>query len=108
VVADCPQNIRNAKIVASQVADMLLNVEGVRVSFVLFFIEDGIGVSARSNGDINVHVIMEELGGGGHQTVAGAQVKKVTMEEVKRKVMELSAKYTEESDQNESNSTTRS
>ena len=108
VVADCPLNIRNAKIVASQVADMLLNVEGVRVSFVLFSMEDGIGVSARSNGDINVHVIMEELGGGGHQTVAGAQVKKASMEEVKRQVIKLSAKYTEESEQNESNSTTRS
>ena len=108
VVADCPANIRNAKIVASQVADMLLNVEGVRVSFVLFSMEDGIGVSARSNGDINVHVIMEELGGGGHQTVAGAQVRKASMEEVKRQVIELSAKYTEESGQNESNSTTRS
>jgi len=107
VVADCPANIRNAKIVASQVADMLLNVEGVRVSFVLFSIEDGIGVSARSNGDINVHIIMEELGGGGHQTVAGAQVKKASMEEVKRKVIELSTKYTEESGENESNSTTR-
>ena len=108
VVADCPANIRNAKIVASQVADMLLNVEGVRVSFVLFSMEDGIGVSARSNGDINVHVIMEELGGGGHQTVAGAQVRRASMEEVKRQVIKLSAKYTEESGQNESNSTTRS
>jgi len=108
VVADCPLNIKNAQIVASQVADMLLEVEGVRVSFVLFNTEEGVGVSARSNGDINVHVIMEELGGGGHQTAAGAQVKKSSIEEVKQRVIELSAQYTEESVQNESNSTTRS
>ena len=109
VVAYCPRNIKNAQIVASQVADMLLNVEGVTVSFVLFVMEEGgVGVSARSNGDVNVHVIMEELGGGGHQTVAGAQVKKTSIEDVKRQIIELSAKYIEESGENESNSTTRS
>ncbi|MBP2628537.1 MAG: phosphoesterase RecJ domain protein [Firmicutes bacterium] len=107
VVADCPPNIKNAQIVASQVADMLLNIEGVRVSFVLFALDEGVGVSARSNGDINVHVIMEELGGGGHQTVAGAQVRKSSIQEVKHRVIELSAQYIEESGQNESNSTTR-
>lgn len=109
VVADVPHNIKNAQIVAAQVADSLLGVEGVQISFVLFFLEDGdgIGVSARSNGAFNVQVIMEELGGGGHQTVAGAQVRKGTMEEVKRQVIELSAKYIEESAENESNSTTR-
>jgi c-di-AMP phosphodiesterase-like protein len=108
VVADVPNNIKNAQIVAAQVADSLLGVEGVQISFVLFFLEDGIGVSARSNGTFNVQVIMEELGGGGHQTVAGAQIKKGTMEEVKRQVIELSAKYIEESGENESNSTARS
>lgn len=108
VVADCPPNIKNAQIVASQVADMLLDVEGVRASFVLFNSDDGVGVSARSNGDINVHVIMEELGGGGHQTAAGAQVKKSSIQEVKRRMIELSAQYTEESGKNESNPTTRS
>lgn len=107
VVADCPPNIKNAQIVASQVADMLLNVEGVRVSFVLFTLDDGVGVSARSNGEINVHVIMEEIGGGGHQTVAGAQVKKSSIQEVKNRVIEVSTHYIEESGQNESNSTTR-
>ena len=108
VVADCPPDIKNAQIVASQVADMLLDVEGVQVSFVLFNSDDGVGVSARSNGDINVHVIMEELGGGGHQTAAGAQVKKSNIKDVRLRVIELSAQYTEESGKNESNSTTRS
>lgn len=107
VVADCPANMKNGQIVAAQVADMLLGVEGVQISFVLFFLDDGIGVSARSNGNFNVQVIMEELGGGGHQTVAGAQVKRGNMKDVKRQVIELSAKYIEESAENESNSTTR-
>lgn len=108
VVADCPPNVKNAQIVAAQVADMLLGVEGVQVSFVLFSIDDGVGISARSNGEINVHIMMEELGGGGHQTVAGAQVKKATIHEVKRQVIALSEKYIEESGKSESNSTTRS
>ena len=107
VIADCPPHIKNTQIVASQVADMLLGAEGVRVSFVLFNTEEGISVSARSNGDINVHVIMEQLGGGGHRTSAGAQVKKSNIQEVKRQVIELCTKFIEESGQDESNSTAR-
>lgn len=108
IVATCPENIKNAQVAAAQAADMLLRIDGVRLSIVLFAIEDGVGVSARSQGDVNVQVLMEQLGGGGHQTVAGAQVKNAGMEEVKRKVIELSANYLRESEQNEINSTTRS
>ncbi len=64
-----------AQIINSQVADELLNVRGMRASFVAG--RDGTGqtvVSARSLGDINVQLIMEKLGGGGHLTTAGAQV----------------------------------
>ncbi len=64
-----------AQIINSQVADELLNVRGMRASFVAG--RDGTGqtvVSARSLGDINVQVIMEKFGGGGHLTTAGAQV----------------------------------
>jgi len=108
VMAECPNNVKNAQIVAAQVADMLLNVEGVSVSFVLFTVDDGIGISARSNGNVNVHVIMEQFGGGGHQTMAGAQAKKMSAYEVKEQLIELTAKNIEESGTNESNSTTRS
>lgn len=108
VIATYPRKVKNGQIIAAQVADMLLNIEGVRVSFVLFPAEDGVGVSARSQGDINVQVIMEQLGGGGHQTVAGAQVKGSTLEQVKGQVIELINNYIEESDENESNSTARS
>ena len=108
VVAICPQNIRNAQVVAAQVADMLLGVEGVTVSFVLFLMEDGIGVSARSQGEINVQLLMEELGGGGHQTVAGAQLRGATMDEARQSIIALNEKYLGECEQDESNFTTGS
>lgn len=109
IVAVCPDNIKNAQVIAAQAADTMLRIEGVKISIVLFYLDDdGIGVSARSNGEVNVQLLMEELGGGGHQTVAGAQVKNSTLSEVKNRVLELSAKYIEESEQNESNSTGRS
>ena len=64
------------RIVASQAADDLLSIENVHAAFTLF--EDnfgGISISARSYGVINVQLIMEELGGGGHQTMSGAQLR---------------------------------
>ena len=109
VIATCPAEARNAQIVAAQVADMLLTIEGVRVSFVLFPLEDsGTGVSARSQGDINVQVLMELLGGGGHQTVAGAQLKNVGCAETRAKVIEIINNYLQESESHESNSAARS
>ncbi len=108
VIAICPAEVRNAQVTAAQTADMLLSIEGVRVSFVLFKIEDGIGVSARSNGDINVQVIMEQLGGGGHQSVAGAKVKNADIDEVKAKIIEIVDSYMKESGAHESNSAARS
>ena len=64
----------NAQVLNSQIADELLNVRGVKASFVAGRDETGLTVvSARSLGEINVQVIMEKLGGGGHLTTAGAQ-----------------------------------
>lgn len=108
VIAVCPAEVKNAQVVAAQTADMLLSIEGVRVSFVLFKIEDGIGISARSNGDINVQVIMEQLGGGGHQSVAGAKIKQTDSAEVKAKIIEIVDSYIKESVVHESNSAARS
>ena len=91
-----------------QVADALLKIDKVKMSLVLFQLEDAVGISARSNGEVNVQIIMEEFGGGGHQTVAGAQVKEINIEELRCKVLDISTKYIEESEEDESNSTTRS
>jgi c-di-AMP phosphodiesterase-like protein len=87
---------------------MLLSIEGVNVSFVLFPIHDGVAVSARSQGDINVQLILEELGGGGHQTVAGAQIKGASLDDIKRRVTDLVAKYIKESENRETNPPARS
>lgn len=108
VIAICPADVKNAQVVAAQTADMLLSIEGVRVSFVLFEIEEGIAISARSHGDINVQMIMEELGGGGHQSVAGAKVKDASIDEVKARIIDIVDSYIKESAIHESNSAARS
>lgn len=63
------------RIAAAQAADELLCVQGVEASFVLFPEGDGFNVSARSYGAVNVQLVMEAVGGGGHQTMAGAYLK---------------------------------
>ena len=71
----CPGENQNSQIVNSQVADELLTIKGVKASFVAGKNEHGrTVVSARSLGDINVQIIMEKFGGGGHLNTAGAQV----------------------------------
>lgn len=109
VIAVCPPDAANAQLAAAQTADMLLHLEGIRLSIVLFSMEDnGVGVCARSQADINVQVMMEQLGGGGHQTVAGAQLKKTTIDEARQRIIELVGNYIGESDLNESNPAARS
>ena len=61
----------------------MLNIEGITASFVLTNVGDTIYVSARSIDEVNVQLIMEKLGGGGHMTVAGAQIKNMGMEDAK-------------------------
>ena len=74
------------RIIASQAADELLNISEVDASFVLFAAGDCINISARSLGQINVQVIMETLGGGGHQTMAAAQIRDATIDEAQEKL----------------------
>ena len=59
---------------------------------------DTVGISARSSGDLNVQVIMEKFGGGGHQNVAGAQVRNVPIDELKKSVVDAARKYIDETD----------
>ena len=65
----------STRLVAAQAADELLSIRGVGASFVLYKEQDSVIISARSLGEINVQVILEKLGGGGHFDTAGAQVK---------------------------------
>ncbi len=76
-------------VVAAKVANDLLNVEGVRASFVLTEQNHVVYISARSVDDVNVQVIMEKLGGGGHANIAGAQIPDSTCEGVISEIKEL-------------------
>lgn len=81
-VAKCYEKFENNRVIASQAADEMLNINNIRASFVVYQQENGIGICARSLGGINVQLIMESLGGGGHMTVAGAQVRGETVDDV--------------------------
>ncbi len=96
-MAVCPSDYGNTSVTAAQAADDLLDVEGIKASFVICEDGDTIFVSARSLGEINVQVILEKIGGGGHQTISGAQFKGKTVEEVKEIVKEAVRQYMEES-----------
>ncbi len=103
IVSTCPEVVPNVQIIAAQAADSLLRVEKVRMTIVVFQLtEDTVGISARSTGELNVQVIMESFGGGGHQNVAGAQVKGGNLEEIKAQAIERARKYIEEADSHES------
>ena len=72
------QKLSNINIVIAQAADELLNIKEVEASFVLGKKDGRVFISARSLGNINVHVLMEKLGGGGHRDMAGAQLRYFT------------------------------
>lgn len=99
VVSYIEHVIPNVQAIAGQAADGLLRVEGVRMTIILFQMKnDTVGISARSSGDLNVQVIMEKFGGGGHQNVAGAQVRNVPILELKSSVVDAARKYIAETD----------
>ena len=99
VVSTIDKLIPNVQAIAGQAADALLTIENVRMTIVLFQMKDEIiGISARSTGTLNVQVIMEKFGGGGHQSVAGAQVKNYNMDALKAEVIEVARKYIAETD----------
>lgn len=78
----------DARVSSAQAADEMLGIAGVDASFVIFKTPDGgINISARSLGAMNVQIIMEKLGGGGHQTMAAAQFNGITVHEAKAKLI---------------------
>lgn len=76
----------NMRIIAAQAADEMLNLRKVKASIVVFPVEGGVGYSARSLGTVNVQLIMESIGGGGHMTVAGATIMGIDINEGVTKV----------------------
>jgi len=81
-IATCTKNDEDMQTIVAQAADELLNITDISSSFVICDMGDKIIVSARSFGDINVQLITEKLGGGGHMTIAGAQLTDTTVDEV--------------------------
>jgi len=90
--------------VMSQTADMMLGIKGVEASFVVAMDDnDQVAVSARSNGNVNVHVIMEKMNGGGHYTAAGLQRSNTTVNEVLAELQAILQHNVDEEDKNNEN-----
>ena len=97
-----------SSVLAAQTADTLITIESVAVGMAIVEYKDGsLSISARSDGSVNVQVIMEELGGGGHQTVAGVQLANKRARDVEAQIIALTKKQLEECRTDESNSFTR-
>ena len=88
-VAAAHEGVTVSRVAASQAADELLNIEHVDASFVLFSLGGDVNISARSLGKVNVQIIMEALGGGGHYTMAAAQIKNMTLDEAKSRLIQI-------------------
>lgn len=91
----------DVRIAAAQAANELLSVQGTDASFTLFSEGEDVNISARSMGNFNVQLVMEDLGGGGHMTMAGARLCGVTGEEAKRRLIEAIDRRLETTESNE-------
>ena len=80
-ISSTAEEVEGVRVIASQAADELLNINGVTASFVLYLTGTQVNISARSLGKFNVQVVMEKLGGGGHMTMAAAQLPDTTLED---------------------------
>ena len=78
----------DVRLAAAQAADEMLTLSGVAASFVIFPDKERVNISARSYGRVNVQVIMEKMGGGGHQTMAATQLSDTTMQEAAQRLIE--------------------
>ena len=81
------------RVTAAKASDELLTIKGVQASFVLYPRGDGVYISARSLGEVNVQVIVEDLGGGGNSTTAGGQLAYVSAAEAKEKLLKAIDEY---------------
>ena len=98
-IAPCnAQNCESPTVVGAKVADELLDINGIKASFVLTIYNNRVYISARSIDELNVQIIMEKLGGGGHMASAGAQLPGKTMQEAVDTIKQLLTKMKEEGD----------
>ena len=88
-IARCPsENLDSPTVIGAQAANELLNIAGVKASFVLTQYNNEVYISARAIDEVNVQVMMEKMGGGGHMNIAGAQVK-ASPDEVERMLKDI-------------------
>jgi Predicted signaling protein consisting of a modified GGDEF domain and a DHH domain len=92
-IAVCNEEDKDMRIAAAQAADEMLEIEGADASFVIFMNAGTANISARSLGLINVQVVMKKLGGGGHQTMAAAQLAGVSALEAKAQLIRAIDEY---------------
>jgi c-di-AMP phosphodiesterase-like protein len=98
-ISICPsEGVPNPSVLGAQVANELLDIQGIRASFVLTDMHDMIYISARSLDNLNVQVIMEKLGGGGHLNMAAAQLHDCTIMVAVDKLKTLLYQMKEEGD----------
>ena len=95
-VAEYREDDDNANLICAKAADELLTISDITVSFVIGKVKDKVYISGRSIGDINVQIILEKLGGGGHSTVAGAQIENSSIDEAKEKLKTAINEYFEQ------------
>ena len=92
-IATYEKKDKDASLICAKAADELLTISDITASFVMGKVGNKICISGRSIGDINVQIILEKLGGGGHITLAGAQVEGMTMEETKQELINRINEY---------------
>lgn len=97
-IAECPSDVESPTVLAAQAANELLDISGIKASFVLTIYEGKIYMSARSIDEVNVQVVAEKLGGGGHINAAGAQFDHTDMEEAIKALKQTIDKMIEEGD----------
>ncbi|MCI8384625.1 MAG: phosphoesterase [Clostridia bacterium] len=87
------EKAKDVNVICAKSADELLTISEITASFVIGQLGDKVCISGRSIGDINVQIILEKLGGGGHITLAGAQVEGMTLEETKQELINRINEY---------------
>lgn len=95
-ISICEEEAKDVNVVCAKAADELLTISEITASFVIGKLDDKVCISGRSIGDINVQIILEKLGGGGHITLAGAQIEGMTIEEAKQELINRINEYLSE------------
>jgi len=95
-ISACPEGLDKAPLIAAQAADSLLTIRGVKASFVLSHVDANVLISGRSLGDVNVQLILESLGGGGHTTIAAVKMENMDMNTAIKRLKQTINNYVKE------------